>query len=75
MDLYLKLKEKYEYYISDEMLEMCAHEFDTQVNEGMNTCISRYAPKTRTYSKSISLEARVMIGVCIVHIYGQVDCN
>ena len=47
------------------MLVMCAHEFDTQVNEGMNTCIARYAPKTRTYSKSISVEIRVLIGVCI----------
>ena len=64
-DLYERLKKKYEYYISKEMLEMCAHEYDTQVNEGMNTCIARYAPKTRTYSKSVSLQTRVMIAVCI----------
>ena len=48
MDLYLKLKDKYKYYIPDEMLEMCTNEFHTQVKEGMNICISRYAPKTRT---------------------------
>ena len=44
-----------------ERITQCKHEFDTQVNEGMNTCVAKYAPKNRHYSKSISLEARMKI--------------
>ena len=42
-------------------ITQCKHEFDRQVNEGMNTCVAKYAPKNRHYSKSISLEARVKV--------------
>ena len=34
-------------------------------NEGMNTCVAKYAPKTRTYAKSCLLETRVKIAAGI----------
>ena len=66
--LYEKLKEGYIKYVTKEMLQQCCHEYDTQVNEGMNTCIARYAPKTRHYSKSSSLKIRAHIGAAIYNV-------
>ena len=60
-ELYNSLYELYKPYIIEERIEQCRHEFETQVNEGMNTCVAKYAPKGRHYSKSISLEARVKV--------------
>ena len=50
------------------MLAQCIHEYDTQKNEGINTCVAKYAPKNKTYCKSISLETRVKVaaGIYIV---------
>ena len=64
-ELYAKLCELYQPYITEEHITQCKHEFDTQVNEGMNTCVAKYAPKNRHYSKSISLEARVKVAAGI----------
>ena len=64
-DLWKVLVEKYERYRSEEMLAQCIHEYDTQKNEGMNTCVAKYAPKNKTYCKSISLEARVKVAAGI----------
>ena len=47
------------------MLAQCVHEYDTQKNEGMNTCVAKYAPKNKTYCKSISLETRVKVAAGI----------
>ena len=64
-ELYAKLCELYQPYITEERITQCKHEFDTQVNEGMNTSVAKYAPKNRHYSKSISLEARVKVAAGI----------
>ena len=58
-DLYEKLCKKYEFYTTEEKINQYKHEFDTKINEGMNTCVAKYSPKNKHYSKSISLEARV----------------
>ena len=46
--LYAKLCELYEPYIIEERITQCKHEFDTQVNEGMNAFVAKYAPKIGT---------------------------
>ena len=48
-------------FISQEMLSMLQHDWSTQINEAMNNSVSSYAPKSRTYSTTNSLEARVNI--------------
>ena len=40
---------------------MVLHFFDTQKNEAMNTSIMKYAPKSKTYCKTLSLKVRVCI--------------
>ena len=45
------------------------HLFDTQVIEAINEMITQYAPKNRFYSRTNSLEARILfsIGVNIIN--------
>ena len=38
------------------------------MNEGMNTCVARYAPKGQHYSKSVSLDARVKVAAGIYNV-------
>ena len=40
---------------------MLWHEYDTNVNEAMNRSVSSFAPKDRTYARTMSLETRVSI--------------
>ena len=49
----------YKLYSTEEKIAQCKHKFDTQINEDMNTCVSKYAPKIKHYSKYKYLEARV----------------
>ena len=48
-------------FISPDMLSMLQHDWSTQINEAMNNSVASYAPKSRTYSTTNSLEARVNI--------------
>ena len=48
-ELYAKLCELHALYITEDRITQCKHEFDTQVNEGMNTYVAKYAPKNRHY--------------------------
>ena len=64
-DLWEALVIKHERCITYKVLEQCLHKFDTQKNEGMNTYVAKYAPKNKTYCKSISLEAGVKIAAGI----------
>ena len=57
--VYEKMYKKYKFYTMEEEMTQFTHEFDTYIHKGMNTRVSKYAPKTKHYSKSISLEARV----------------
>ena len=67
-ELYETLCDLYKPYITKDRIEQCRHEFETQVNEGMNTCVAKYAPKGRHYSKSVSLEARVKVAAGIYNV-------
>ena len=40
---------------------MLNHSYDTQKNEAMNNSVASYAPKSKTFSLSNSLECRVAI--------------
>jgi hypothetical protein len=68
-DMYTQMANKYKLYITEEMLEMTLHFFDTQKNEGMNMAIMKYAPKTKTYCKTLSL--RASIHCCISQQHGS----
>ena len=64
-DLYLAIKKKYESYVTKEKLEECTHEFDSNINESLNNIVSKYAPKRKHFSKSLSLFTRVYIAAGI----------
>ena len=57
--LYRQLSIAYAPYITKEMLSMLNHNFDTQKNEALNNSVAAYAPKSKTYSMTSSLECRV----------------
>ena len=50
-------------FTTEERLKESLHKFSTQKNETMNNSVAKYAPKTRTYSTSISITNRVMIAI------------
>ena len=66
--LYSQLRECYSPHITVEKLTMLCHVWNTQTNEAMNTSVASYAPKTKTFCKTKSLETRVGIaaGIMIV---------
>ena len=43
------------------MLKMLNHNCSTQKNKSLNKGVTSYAPKDRTFSKTISLDARIAI--------------
>eukprot|EP00957_Ditylum_brightwellii_P100330 7647120-Ditylum_brightwellii.AAC.1 len=57
------MKDAYRIFQKKEILEQSHHPFDIQKNEGMNTAIAKFAPKTRTFSRTMSLQNRVSIAV------------
>ena len=59
MDMYNQLCQKYEFYNTVERISQCKYDFDTQITEGVNMCISKYTPNSEHHSKHISLQARV----------------
>ena len=67
------MKKKYSKYISEEYLIQCCHEYDTQLNEGMNRSVAKYVPKGTNFCGTTSLISRVYIaaGVQLVgnHFY------
>ena len=56
-------------FISLSRLEEIVHPYNTQRNESLNSFIAWFAPKHRTYSRSMSLENRISIAVGIT-IFG-----
>eukprot|EP00957_Ditylum_brightwellii_P191502 14579219-Ditylum_brightwellii.AAC.1 len=46
-----------------DILEQSRHPFDTQKNEGMNMAMAKFAPKTRTFSRTMLLQNCVSIAV------------
>ena len=64
-DVYEIMLTAYMKYVTDEKLLECCHEYDTNVNECLNSIVARYAPKCKHYSKSIELRARIYVAACI----------
>jgi len=48
-----------------EMLKMCYHIYDSQKNESVNTKIAAVAPKSKTFSKMMSLADRIAFVVIV----------
>eukprot|EP00957_Ditylum_brightwellii_P132078 10070128-Ditylum_brightwellii.AAC.1 len=57
------MKDAYRIFQKREILEQSRHPFDTQKNECMNRAIAKFVPKTRTFSRTMSLQNRVSIAV------------
>eukprot|EP00957_Ditylum_brightwellii_P070104 5324694-Ditylum_brightwellii.AAC.1 len=57
------MKVEYEIFQRKDVLEQSRHMYDTPKNEGMSTAIAHYAPKHKTYSRSMSLTNRVSIAI------------
>eukprot|EP00957_Ditylum_brightwellii_P153909 11714952-Ditylum_brightwellii.AAC.1 len=56
------MKAEYEIFQRKDVLQQSQHMYDTK-NEGMNTAVTRYAPKHKTYSISMSLTNRISIAI------------
>ncbi len=57
-------------FTSEEHMKECHHKMSSQKNEAMNKSIMRYAPKEKTYARTMSLTSRVNMAVgidCIGH--------
>eukprot|EP00957_Ditylum_brightwellii_P027530 2081379-Ditylum_brightwellii.AAC.1 len=57
------MKDAYSIFQKREILEQRRHPFDKQKNEGMNTAIAKFPPKTGTFSCTMSLQNRVSIAI------------
>ncbi len=58
-DLYTKMKEVHDKYTTEDRLHEIHHPYSSQKNEAMNKAVTKFAPKDRVYSKSMSLKYRV----------------
>jgi hypothetical protein len=68
--LYVQCLEMIGRFCSEERLQECCHEMSSQKNEAMNRSIMRYAPKDKTYCRTMTLTSRVNIATnvdCIGH--------
>ena len=63
--LYDDMMEAYAPYITTEAMKQLNHNWHTQKNEAMNTSVSTFAPKSKTYSMTNSLLTRVSIAAGI----------
>ena len=74
--LYKEMTDAFAPYIQKDMLVQLQHNWNTQKNEAMNTSVSFYAPKNKTYSTTQSLDTRVAIaaGVQILG-YSSFGCR
>ena len=64
-DLCNSLVSRYIKYIIEEHLSQFIHKYDTQTNEALNTAVAKHAPKSITYGKLMSVEARVNIAASV----------
>ena len=69
--LYGQIMESVLPFISRHMVSMLWHTHDTNLNKAMNRSVSSFAPKDRTFCKTMSLQTRVSIaaGVQILGHY------
>ena len=59
------MKDSYLPYVDIDNLRMVHHPFNTQINEMMNFKVSKFSPKSKTYSRSNSLPTRIRFAVGI----------
>ena len=62
-ELYEQLIAAYDRFTTPERLSECLHPYDTQVNEALHHVVAKYAPKTRNYSSTMSLNNRISIAI------------
>jgi hypothetical protein len=68
--LYLQCEEIMGRFTTEERLRECHHQMSSQKNEAMNRSIMRYAPKDRTYCRSMALTSRINVAIgidCVGH--------
>jgi hypothetical protein len=61
--LYKQVSDVMDRFITTKKLKECHHGHSSQKNESMNRLVSRYIPKDRTYSQSMSMASRVCLAV------------
>jgi hypothetical protein len=67
---YLQCKEIIGCFTSEERLWECHHQMSSQKNEAINRGIMRYAPKDKTYCRTMALTSRINIAIstdCVGH--------
>jgi hypothetical protein len=68
--LYLQCEEIVARFSTEEHLRECYHKMSSQKNEAMNKSIMRYAPKDKTYARTMSLTSRINLSIgidCVGH--------
>ncbi len=68
LKLYTKMKTIHDKYTTEARLRELWHPYDSQKNESINKRISKYAPKDREYSRSMSLTNRVAIALGVTSV-------
>eukprot|EP00978_Attheya_sp_CCMP212_P026795 scaffold88833_cov40-Attheya_sp.AAC.1 len=70
--LYASLEIIMDKYATEEKMRQLHHGYSTQGNEAMNQSVASFAPKTKTYSTTMSLHNRVKMAASI-QIVGHVE--
>ena len=63
---YKQLCAAVERFQSDENIRECLHPYNTQLNESLNMCVSRYVPKFKHFGTTMSLDSRVR---CVIGVH------
>ena len=64
-ELYNQLLQAYNRFTTPERLQESLHPFNTQINESLHHVISKYVPKHKNYSTTMSLSNRISIVIGI----------
>jgi len=67
-ELKLQLKTIIDKFTTDEKLHEIHHSKDSQKNEALNKSVTKYAPKDREYSGTMSLETRILTAAAVCNI-------
>ena len=57
--MYQQLTDAFSKFQTEKIIQECLHEYDTQINEGLNMTVSRYVPKFEHYGTTMSLDTRI----------------
>ena len=60
-----QVREIHEKYTSDQRLLQMRHPFNTQMNESFNMRVAEFAPKSKSFSRSASLQHRINHAIAI----------